>query len=278
MKIGVTYDARFRHEIEDVHDTIDTIEIKNLSPEFVQDNDDVISRFNATSMHVQYLASEREPVTLNLVDEQVSTILSDDTSLLYQTYDILQPFLVSFHLGFSAIEIGSEGKDFHNYAISETISEEETYKRLTSSIAIVQEMFARRGYPRKILLENLDYHETGAYEHVCNPSFIRRLAEDTNCGILLDIGHTIITAEARGIDPLDFLGAIGVEMVEEVHVTAPLFEDGEWLDINQPFFLSDVAVQIVRHLLSRVKADVLLNIECPKRIYEQVQVLKKLAD
>jgi len=275
-KIGMTYDVRFRDEIERLQEVIDVIEIKNIEPQFVRENDDFIRRFNATSMHVQYLASERQPVTLNLIDEDVVAILSDGTSMLYQTHDLLQPYLISFHLGFSALEIGTEGRDFHNYAISETISKEETYKRLTSSIAVIKEMFAKYGYSRKILLENLDYHPTGAYEHVCNPFFIRKLAEDTDCGVLLDIGHTIITSETVGIDPIDFIERIGMQIVEEVHITAPLFENGEWLDINQPFFISDAAVKILQYLLSYGKGDLLLNIECPERIEEQVQLLKEL--
>lgn len=275
-KIGITYDARFRNEIERLQEAIDVIEIKNIEPQFVRENDDLIRGFGATSMHVQYLPSERQPVTLNLIDKDVVTILSDETSLLYQTYDLLQPCIVSFHLGFSAFEIGTEGRDLHNYAISETISKEETYERLASSIAVVKEMFAKHGYSRKILLENLDYHPTGAYEYVCNPSFIRRLAEDTECGILLDIGHTIITSETVGTDPVNFVEEIGAQMMEEVHITAPLFEGGEWLDINQPFFVSNAAVELLQYTLSRAEGDLLLNVECPERIEEQVQLFKQM--
>lgn len=127
----------------------------------------------------------------------------------------------------------------------------------------------------EILIENLDYHSTGAYEYICRPDFISKVAKNTNCGVLLDLAHTIISAHSFGVDVIEFVENVGVDSIYEVHVNSPLYKDGEWYDINEPFYYSDEAKRILDIVIKKGKPKV-LNIECDKDINKQVEILNSI--
>lgn len=77
----------------------------------------------------------------------------------------------------------------------------------------------RRRYKGPVSLENLDYHPGGAYEHVCEPGFIRRMAEELDAGLTLDIGHLNVTCFQSGMAPKAFLDALPMDRCVEVHLS-----------------------------------------------------------
>lgn len=83
----------------------------------------------------------------------------------------------------------------------------------------------RRRYRGPISLENLDYHPGGAYEHVCEPAFIRRMAEALDAGLTLDIGHLNVTCWHRGMSPSRFLDQLPMERCVEVHISHSVEDD-----------------------------------------------------
>lgn len=175
MKLGVTYNP-YNKENEQVISTlsseIDFVELKTLEIGLLNAKKDILDRFPMKSMHVQYLTVEEKPTTLNLVSEKTKEIISDESSDLYKVFDFLNPFVVSFHLGFSSEQVGTEGIDNHNYAIGDVLSKTEVFNSITDSLRIISKILRKRGYKGKILIENLDYHPTGAYEYICKPEFI----------------------------------------------------------------------------------------------------------
>ena len=276
-KLGITYNPysiKLEQEIVKLANKIDFIEIKNLEPSLLQSKKDILSKF-PISMHVQYLSKQEKPTTLNLVSEETKETISDENSDLYKAFDFLNPFVVSFHLGFSSKIIGTEGIDNHNYAIGEVLSEEEVFESITEALNIISKMLRRRGYDGEILIENLDYHPTGAYEYVCKPEFISKIARKTGCKVLLDLAHTIISAHAFEMDVIDFIENIGIGLIYEVHVNSPLHKEGKWYDINEPFYYYEAGKEILEYLIERNNA-ILLNIECEKEIAEQIEILTEM--
>ena len=136
-------------------------------------------------------------------------------------------------------------------------------------------MLKERGYKGKILIENRDYHPTGAYEYICEPNFISKIAKNTNCGVLLDLAHTIISAHSFGMDVIGFVEKIGGDKIYEIHVNSPLYKDRVWYDINEPFYRSEEAEEILKCTLS-LNRKIVLNIECDKEIVKQVKMLEKI--
>ncbi len=195
--IGITYNL-YNKETERTllkSPKIDFIEVKNIEISSPNSKKEILKRF-PISMHVQYLSKQEKTTALNLVSEETKEIINDESSDFYRAFDFLNPFVVSFHLSFSSKIVGIEGIDNHNYAIGEVLSEEEVFESITESLNIISKMLRRRGYDREILIENLDYHPTGAYEYVCKPKFISKITRKTGCKVLLDLAHTIISAHA----------------------------------------------------------------------------------
>lgn len=257
MKIGVTYNPYNKENeqiISKLFNELDFIEIKDLEHSLLNSKKNILDRFPLKSMHVQYLSKQEKPTMLNLVSDETKEIISDENSDLYKAFDFLNPFVVSFHLGFSSKLVGTEGIDSHNHAIGEVLSEYEVFKSITESLRIILEMLRERGYKGKILIENLDHHLTGAYEYICEicePSFISKVAENTNCGVLLDLAHTIISAHSLGMAMIDFVEKIGIDRIYEIHVNSPLYKDERWYDIKDPFYFSEEAKRVLEFVLER---------------------------
>ncbi len=276
VRVGATLSPTNKDEVANLD--LDFIEVKNLGLDFLEANADIICRFPMRSMHVQYLLSpDQKPTTLNLVSADTLELLKDERSPLYQAYKFLRPSVISFHLGFSSEEVGTEGIDNHNYTIGRVLSRDETFERISLSLITISDKFKKVGYKGKILIENLDYHPTGAYEHICEPSFISKMAAHTGCLILLDVAHIIISSHYLGVKPIDFVRAVGVDNVFEVHVNSPLYRDGEWYDINQPFYQLKVAEQTLKYVIEEeieLGKELLLTLECDEEINEQIRRLQ----
>lgn len=281
MKIGVTYNPYKENEqlILNLSDKIDFVEVKNLETSLLRSKANILNRFPMKSMHAQNLLQEM-PATLNLVSDETKEIISDENSDIYKAFDLLKPFLISFHLGFSSKLVGSEGIDNHNFAIGEVLSRKDVFKRICESLDTVKDVLSDKGYEGMILIENLDYHPTGAYEYVCEPEFISKIARKTKCRVLLDIAHTIISAHEFKMDTIDFVKKAGIDLIYEVHVNSPLWKDGKWYDINEPFYYSTEGKETVKYILERSlnKRLVLVNIESENDIAGQIELIREMGN
>jgi uncharacterized protein (UPF0276 family) len=114
-------------------------------------------------------------------------------------------------------------------------------ERLLLDVSAVVDHFG----PERVIAENVPYW--GANGTVLRPaseaSVIRRVVEETGCGLLLDISHARITARYLGIDETKYLAGLPVERVRELHIAGihtveegwqdhlpMLAEDWPWLD------------------------------------------------
>jgi len=280
VRVGATLSPTNKDEVANLD--LDFIEVKNLGLDFLEANAYIICRFPMRSMHVQYLLSpDQKPTTLNLVSADTLELLKDERSPLYQAYKFLRPRVISFHLGFSSEEVGTEGTDNHNYAIGRILSRDETFERISLSLITISDKFKKVGYKGKILIENLDYHPTGAYEYICEPDFISEMAKHTGCPILLDVAHTIISSHYLGVKPIDFVRAVGVDDIFELHVNSPLYRDGEWYDIDNPFYTLKEADELLRFIVRakrRRSEPLFLNIESDMEVGSQLTVLRTIVE
>jgi uncharacterized protein len=119
----------------------------------------------------------------------------------------------SVHLGFASEVVRFDG---HMLPVSSPLERNPLLERITSNLKL-----ARDRCPVPLLVENLDYCPEGAYEHVCEPGFIREVVEEVDCGFLLDIGHLQVTSSWIGVEPLDILSELPLDRVREIHVTSP---------------------------------------------------------
>jgi hypothetical protein len=93
-----------------------------------------------------------------------------------------------------------------------------------------------------LLLENLDYNSGGAYEHICEPEFIRDVLEETGAELLLDIGHARVAAARLGIPMDSYLTRLPLDRVRELHISSPRPRDGVLADAHEPLREDDYAL------------------------------------
>jgi uncharacterized protein len=81
--------------------------------------------------------------------------------------------------------------------------------------------------------------------------FVRRVAEASNCGLLLDL-HNVFTNALNGRQPLDeFMRDLPVERIWEVHLAGGMELDGFWLDAHSgaiPDALYAIAERVIPRL------------------------------
>jgi uncharacterized protein (UPF0276 family) len=105
--------------------------------------------------------------------------------------------------------------------------------------------------PVPLLLENLDYCPSGAYEHVCTPNFIRAVLETTDTWMLLDVAHAQVSAHALGIPLADYLAQLPLDRVKQFHLNRPSWVDGQLADTHQA--LLDEDYLLVEALLTQTR-------------------------
>lgn len=119
----------------------------------------------------------------------------------------------SLHLGFASERVRFDG---HMLPESEPLERDALLARTVESVRRAKEYLEL-----PLLLENLDYCPEGAYEHVCDPEFISEVLAETDCGLLLDIGHLLVTASWFEAEPEAMLARMPLERVVEVHLSGP---------------------------------------------------------
>jgi uncharacterized protein (UPF0276 family) len=87
--------------------------------------------------------------------------------------------------------------------------------------------FIRCFYQGPLAAENYNFYPTGLYGHITEPAFIRAYLEEFDLGLALDLAHGAVTAYHLGVEPLDYLTALPLERVAEIHLSRP------WLPGNR---------------------------------------------
>ncbi|HUG17196.1 MAG TPA: DUF692 family protein [Thermomicrobiales bacterium] len=149
----------------------------------------------------------------------------------------------SMHLGFSAERVRY---NCHMKAASPALSRFETFERIVESIRRATSMLST-----PLLLENLDYCPGGAYEHVCEPSFISELLSATDCGLLLDLGHLQVTASHLGVRCEDMLDRLPLKRVVELHVSSPRVNERGGLLYDAHATIVERDLDLLRLVLAR---------------------------
>jgi uncharacterized protein (UPF0276 family) len=131
----------------------------------------------------------------------------------------------SLHLGFSAEEV-----DFYDeamQAVSALQSRDQVLEGCISRLNQLKELL-----PVPILIENLDYNPTQAYEYVCEPDFIQQVIHETGTDLLLDLAHARVTAYAFDISVEDYIDQLPLEKVHQIHLNRPAWRDNRLVDAH----------------------------------------------
>lgn len=101
-------------------------------------------------------------------------------------------------------------------------------------------VWLRKAYAGKVLFENNNFFDTGAYEVVCNPLNIHALTSEFADGLLLDVAHGIVSADNLRVSRAEYFEPLLDCEVAQIHVSAPSRKGRETIDshdLPSPRFL-----------------------------------------
>lgn len=90
----------------------------------------------------------------------------------------------------------------------------------------------RKSYDGLLAVENYNYYPTGLYEHICRPDFIAECLETWDLHLVLDLAHAAVSAINMKIGLKDYLLALPLERVVEIHLSRPYFHPGLAVDAH----------------------------------------------
>jgi uncharacterized protein (UPF0276 family) len=198
--------------------------------------------------HYLALLHEKYPLSIHGVGLSIgaeSGLNRDHLSGLKRLLNRHEPEVFSEHLAWS-----SQGSTFLNdlLPLAYNVS---TLNRVCDHIEQVQEVLGRN-----LLLENPATYLQFKASTLDEPNFISQVVQRTGCGLLLDVSNVYVTCINHRLDPIEYLGALPLHAVGEVHL-AGFGEDadelGERLLIDSHSASIDEAVwSLYRLLLQRI--------------------------
>jgi uncharacterized protein (UPF0276 family) len=128
------------------------------------------------------------------------------------------------------LHLAPEISDFPGIPVN-TRRAEERRLVIDRMITDVQSVVCRFGADR-VIVENVPYRgEDGSVMRpAVDPDAISEVLTETGCGLLLDISHARIAARSLEIDERDYMAALPVDRLRELHFTGLHNLNGYWQD------------------------------------------------
>lgn len=154
--------------------------------------------------------AERYPIVLHGVSLSIGSTDPLDRAYIAKLKglaDEVQPAWVSDHLCWT----GMMGRNTHD--LLPLPLTEASLRHVATRVAQVQDLL-----DRPLILENPSSYVRFAGDEVGEPDFLRRLAERTGCGLLLDVNNVHVSCFNAGTDPAAYLDAFPFEHVVQLHL------------------------------------------------------------
>ena len=150
------------------------------------------------------------PMVMHGVSMSIGT--PDGPSLEYLTElkrleQRIEPLWVSDHICWT----GVHGRNLHDlFPLPYT---EETVHHVAQNVRRVQDFLGR-----PLLLENVSSYVAFAGDTLKEWEFVAAIAEESDSLILLDVNNIYVSSVNHGFDPLQYLNAIPVDRVQQIHL------------------------------------------------------------
>src|SRR6201994_1622903 len=153
---------------------------------------------------------ERYPLVMHGVSMSIGSTQPLDRNYLSQVKALaarVDPQWISDHLCWTGIA----GRNMHD--LLPLPYTEEALANVVDRVRQVQDFLGRR-----ILLENVSSYVTYRESQLTEWEFLREIAERADCHILLDVNNIYVSSVNHEFDPLDYLNAIPVDRVQQIHL------------------------------------------------------------
>lgn len=150
------------------------------------------------------------PIVFHCVSLNIGSTDSLDVEFLQQLKEMIQlvePAWISDHLCWT-------GVDGHNtHELLPLPYTQEAVNSVSERINKVQDFLGQR-----FMIENTSSYVTYKYSEMNEWDFISEIIRKTDCGLLLDINNVYVSSQNHGFDPKEFLDAIPLENVGQIHI------------------------------------------------------------
>ena len=185
------------------------------------------------------------PVALHGVALSIGSADALDYAYLHKLQALverIQPALVTDHLCWT----GVDGRRL--YDLLPLPYNEETLQHVVERVVAVQDFLARR-----IVLENPSTYVAYRHSVLSEWEFLAAVAEQADCGILLDVNNVYVSATNHGWDPVRYLDAVPVQRVAQCHL-AGYTDMGSYLFDTHSAPVSEAVWELYAHAVYRFGA------------------------
>jgi hypothetical protein len=112
---------------------------------------------------------------------------------------------------------------------------EETLGFLVERIRVVQDFLER-----PLILENPSTYLTFANSSMTEEVFLRRMAEDADCGLLLDVNNVYVSCRNHDLDPYVYLDEIPYDRVVQIHIAGHTDKGTHCIDTHDGRVIDEV--------------------------------------
>lgn len=160
--------------------------------------------------HVIRRVAERYPVVLHGVSMSIGSATPLDFDYLRRLKELatdIRAVWVSDHLCWTGV-LGLNTHDL--LPLPRT---HEALAHVIGRVRVIQDVLER-----PLIIENPSTYIAFAQSAMTEPEFLRRLCDETGCGLLLDVNNVFVSCFNDGSDPLDYLAAFPFERVVQMHL------------------------------------------------------------
>ncbi|MCP5550165.1 MAG: DUF692 domain-containing protein [Akkermansiaceae bacterium] len=128
------------------------------------------------------------------------------------------------------------------------------------SVAWVAEKYGavRAALERPFALENVTYYFPVPRPSMGEADFFRRLTEETDCSLLLDVTNLFNNSHNHGFDPIAWLDRYPLDRVSQIHLAGGhRLEDGRWEDSHSAPVMDPVWA-LFDEVLRRTRAEIVI--------------------
>lgn len=261
--VGVGYREPYRGDIFLNRDRIDVLEI--IADRYLDAGPEKIAELELLAEHFSLI-----PHSLDLSLGSAEGINGSYLEKLSELIDTLKPEWFSDHLCFTrsgGVAIG------HLAPVPYT---EEALRVFVRNIGHV-----RRKIGTPLIVENIAYLMRYPFSEMNEAEFIRRLVRETGCGLLLDVTNLYVNSRNFGFDWRDFLDALPLEAVVQVHFVGSRRSGKRFIDAHSDRTEDDIW-EIFQAVCERapVRAAILeRDADLPpfSEILEEIETARRLA-
>jgi uncharacterized protein (UPF0276 family) len=153
---------------------------------------------------------EHYPMVMHGVSLSIGSASALDRTYLQELQALakrVEPAWISDHLCWT----GVAGKNLHD--LMPLPYTDEALRHVVARVRTVQDILGRR-----ILLENVSSYVSFRDSRMTEWDFLRTVAEEADCLILLDINNIHVSCINHEFDPHEYLAAIPIERVQQMHL------------------------------------------------------------